>query len=209
MRSHGLVLKPAVEMAALPDATLLARHQSPPLRGIMRDMLKFSTNLTAEVAGMVASATRADAQRGLRTSALGMTRWTTGRAGIVPTFVDHSGLGDASRISAGDMVHLLTAEGVQRELYDILKPIAMRDDERNIIADHPARVMAKTGTLNFVSTLAGYLTTGGGRDLAFAFFAADLEARARGKAAGDGMSNADILSLTEQESRERRRDRAV
>ena len=36
---------------------------------------------------------------------------------------------------------------------------------------------AKTGTLNFVSTLAGYLDTDTGRKLSFAIFAYDPEAR--------------------------------
>ena len=50
--------------------------------------------------------------------------------------------------------------------------------------NHPLKVAAKTGTLNFVSGLGGYVTTPGGRDLAFAIFAADLPRRA-GLAPGD------------------------
>ena len=37
----------------------------------------------------------------------------------------------------------------------------------------------------FVSCLAGYIRTASGRDLAFAIFAADLEARERGKRTGE------------------------
>ena len=36
---------------------------------------------------------------------------------------------------------------------------------------------AKTGTLNFVSSLAGFVTVPGGRDLAFAIFTADTARR--------------------------------
>ncbi|MFD1808302.1 D-alanyl-D-alanine carboxypeptidase [Gemmobacter lanyuensis] len=38
---------------------------------------------------------------------------------------------------------------------------------------------AKTGTLNFVSALAGYITPPGGRQMAFAIFTADPDRRAR------------------------------
>jgi D-alanyl-D-alanine carboxypeptidase/D-alanyl-D-alanine-endopeptidase (penicillin-binding protein 4) len=42
----------------------------------------------------------------------------------------------------------------------------------------PPEVFAKTGTLNFVSGLGGYLRPSGGRPLAFAIFAADPDRRA-------------------------------
>ena len=45
--------------------------------------------------------------------------------------------------------------------------------------DSPLEVVAKTGTLNFVSSLAGYIRTPNGRDLAFAIFSSDLPHRAR------------------------------
>jgi D-alanyl-D-alanine carboxypeptidase/D-alanyl-D-alanine-endopeptidase (penicillin-binding protein 4) len=66
-----------------------------------------------------------------------------------------------------------------------MKQIVMTNDARENLPNFEGEVRAKTGTLNFVSTLAGYLRTGQGRDLAFAIFAADGDARARGKAAGD------------------------
>ena len=183
-RSHGLVLKSPVEITALPNAPVIAVHESANLRDVMRDMLKYSTNLTAEAAGLAATKTLTNQTRGLRTSALGMTRWAKDRAGIGPEFADHSGLGDASRISAGDMVSFLTAENVKAQLFPIMKNIVMRDDNKKPIKNYPAIVQAKTGTLNFVSSLAGYIRTASGRELAFAIFAADLEARERGKITG-------------------------
>jgi len=164
---------------------VLATQTSAPMREILRDMLRFSTNLTAEVSGLTATAARADAKRGLRTSALSMTQWARARAGITPEFVDHSGLGDQSRISAQEMVSLMTADGVATQLSPILKSITMTDENRERIRDFPGEVRAKTGTLNFVSSLAGYLTTKSGRQLSFAFFATDLEARERGKRSAD------------------------
>jgi D-alanyl-D-alanine carboxypeptidase/D-alanyl-D-alanine-endopeptidase (penicillin-binding protein 4) len=66
-------------------------------------------------------------------------------------------------------------------LRPILKYIVMTNEERREIRNFPADVRAKTGTLNFVSSLAGYVQTPGGRDLAFTIFAAEPEARAAGK----------------------------
>ena len=185
-RAEGIALSSPVAAAARPQGTALASVASPPLRELMRSMLRFSTNITAEVAGLAATAKRADAQRGLRTSALGMARWADRRAGGLATqFVDHSGLGDASRISAADMVTLLMAPGVAETLRPIMRQIALIGPDEVAITDDRIAIRAKTGTLNFVSSLAGYLRTQSGRDLAFAIFAADLDARERGKQQGD------------------------
>lgn len=184
-RGQGIVLSPPVEVPDAPTGDVLAVHESDDLRGMMRAMLRFSTNITAEAAGMTATQRLSGQQRGLRTSALGMTRWAKERAGIAPSFADHSGLGDTTRITAADMVTLLNADGVDDVLFPILKDIPFRDDKKRVIKDHPATVVAKTGTLNFVSSLAGYIRTRGGRNLTFAIFAADLEAREIGKASND------------------------
>lgn len=41
----------------------------------------------------------------------------------------------------------------------------------------PQRVVAKTGTLNFVSGLVGYMTTASGEDRVFAIYSADVARR--------------------------------
>ena len=184
-RSQGIVLKPAKEIAVLPDGPVLAVHRGLPLTGLMRAMLRFSTNLTAEATGLKATAVAADQNRGLRTSALSMARWAAARAsGIAPDFVDHSGLGDASRVTAADMTRFLMADGVKGALQPIMKDIPLVNAQREVIQNSAVSIRAKTGTLNFVSSLAGYMRTSSGRDLAFAYFAADLEARAEGKLHG-------------------------
>tara|TARA_R110002051_G_scaffold93824_2_gene163600 strand:+ start:12539 stop:14041 length:1503 start_codon:yes stop_codon:yes gene_type:complete len=182
--NNNLVLTAPVEVAQLPDAPVVAEHTSAELRDVLLNMMKYSTNLTAEAAGLAATKARTGQIRGLRTSALGMTQWVRARAGIAPIFADHSGLGDTSRMTAADMVKFLTAGGVRAQLYPIMKQIVLTDEDNKTIKNHPAVVQAKTGTLNFVSCLAGYIRTAGGRELAFAIFAADLEARERGKQAG-------------------------
>ncbi|MDX8347077.1 D-alanyl-D-alanine carboxypeptidase/D-alanyl-D-alanine-endopeptidase [Cognatiyoonia sp. IB215446] len=184
-RSHGIVLKRARSIAELPNAHVLTTHQGVPMTQLMRGMLRFSTNITAEAAGLAATAARAGENRGLRTSALGMARWATDRVGgIAPEFVDHSGLGDLSRVTAGDMVRFLLAKDVATTLHPILRTLPLVDDNRQRIPNETALIRAKTGTLNFVTGLAGYLRSAKGREYAFAYFAADLDARERGKLLG-------------------------
>ena len=184
-KDQGITLKAPVEVFEMPKGDVLAAFEGQTVTEVMRDMLKYSTNITAEAAGMAATEKLTGQKRGLRTSALGMSHWARARAGIAPSFADHSGLSDATRISAMDMVRLLNADQVMAQLQPILKDIAFKDEDNKQLKDHPATVLAKTGTLNFVSCLAGYLRTAGGRDLTFAIFAADLDAREKGKLSED------------------------
>ena len=59
----------------------------------------------------------------------------------------------------------------------------MRDANGKVDKGHPVRVRAKTGTLNFVSALAGFLTAPDGTELAFAIFTSDLPRRQRARKA--------------------------
>jgi len=64
-----------------------------------------------------------------------------------------------------------------------LKPIPVRDARGRIQKNHPIKVHAKTGTLNFVSGLGGFMTSADGTEMAFVIFAADTNTRARIKRA--------------------------
>ncbi len=176
--AQGISLGAPKIVDALPSGEVLVRHQSLDLRRILRDMLKWSTNLTAEMMGLAATAARGGQPDSLKASAEQMNLWARENLGMeTVALVDHSGLGDDSRVTAKDMVTALLkvhSEGLR----EILKPIAMRDAKRKVIKDHPIKVDAKTGTLNFVSSLAGYLTGPDGTEMAFAIFAADESIRA-------------------------------
>ena len=178
-RSRGLDLPAPERVSGAPAGTLLAERRSPALRPMLEGMLRYSTNITAEAIGLQASAARGPRPGGLDASAERMSAWLRGRIGREgPRLVDHSGLGVDSRISAADMVRTLVALGPEADLSPILKDIPMRDAAYRPIPDSPLSIRAKTGTLHFVSALAGYATAPDGTDLAFATFSADLERRA-------------------------------
>ncbi|MEP1945050.1 MAG: D-alanyl-D-alanine carboxypeptidase/D-alanyl-D-alanine-endopeptidase, partial [Sulfitobacter sp.] len=176
--AQGIRIKQPKLITTVPTSQALVVHQSQDLKRILRDMLKWSTNLTAEMMGLSATTARVGKPQSLKSSAEQMNVWANETLGMQSSgLVDHSGLGDDSRLTAQDMVTALM-KAHNQGLREILKPIAMRDAKRKVIPDHPIKVNAKTGTLNFVSSLAGYLTGPDGKEMAFAIFAADQDVRA-------------------------------
>ncbi|UWQ90642.1 D-alanyl-D-alanine carboxypeptidase/D-alanyl-D-alanine-endopeptidase [Rhodobacteraceae bacterium M382] len=183
MRANGVVLKKGV-VGRSTGGTVLAQRQSVPLSKILYGMLKYSNNLTAEMVGMTATAARGVRMRSLKDSGGAMSDWAAQRYGMTGTrMVDHSGLGDASRMTAVDLVGALVKVRKTGVLHPLLKPFPMRDAKGRINKTHPIKVNAKTGTLNFVSGLGGFMTAADGTELAFAIFVADVDRRARIKRA--------------------------
>lgn len=178
-RANGIVLGRVQVTREAPQGTVLVLHQSDPLDSILRGMLKYSTNLTAEMVGMAASRARGATLESLADSAAEMNRWALEAYGVTGiAMVDHSGLGDASRMAPGDLVTALVAAKKAGTLRPLLKKFTLADSQGRPVKDHPIKVDAKTGTLNFVSGLGGFITTPGGSDLAFAIFTADVDHRA-------------------------------
>lgn len=178
-RANGIVLPAAQLVNRAPSGTQVALHQSDPLQNILRDMLKFSNNLIAEMVGLAATTKRKGAPSSLRASAGEMSRWANSALGMRKSkLVDHSGLGDASKMTAEDMCQAMVRARAQG-FRGLLKEIGLRDAKGRTQKNHPIKVHAKTGTLNFVSTLAGYMTSPNGTELVFAIFAADEPTRSR------------------------------
>lgn len=174
----GLTL-PAPEVTAAPVAgATLARRESQPLGPMLVDMLRFSTNLTAEVVGLAATRAGGANPAGLAASGAAMADWARARYRLGPlALVNHSGLTARSAMSPAEMVRLLVA-AAPGGLPGMLKERPLRDADGKPLETPGVRVAAKTGTLDFVSALAGYVEGPGDRRRAFAIFAADLEARA-------------------------------
>jgi D-alanyl-D-alanine carboxypeptidase/D-alanyl-D-alanine-endopeptidase (penicillin-binding protein 4) len=179
-RAQGILLKKPRVTQNASQGQILARYQSAPLADIIRDMLKYSTNVTAEVLGLAASAQNGSTPSTLAGSGRKMASWAGPALGMKSArFTDHSGLGDQSRVPASEMVAALVAANPRGPLHSLMKDIKLKDEEGKVLKNHTAKVRAKTGTLNFVSALAGYITTADNTELAFAIFTADLDTRAK------------------------------
>ena len=184
--AHGIHLKPAEIVQALPEGVVeIASDQSEPLAEVLRDMLKYSTNMTAEIVGLTASGAGSQ-----QWSAAAMREWARVRFGFSGWLVDHSGLGADNRVTAGDLVRMMLAADhnpVAARLMGLLHETGLADADGKQSKSSPVRIFAKTGTLNFVSALSGYVVPPKGRKLAFAILTADVPRR-------------EALALNERES---------
>ncbi|NIZ13617.1 D-alanyl-D-alanine carboxypeptidase/D-alanyl-D-alanine-endopeptidase [Phaeobacter sp. HF9A] len=178
-RAHGIALPAPKQIRHNPGGTVIADHPSTPLPVMLQAMLKYSNNLMAEMIGMTASLHRGERPNTLRDSGRRMSAWAEASLGMQQCkMTDHSGLGEDSRLTARDLVRALVVADKSGALKPLLKPIYLQDAQGRPIKNHPVKIAAKTGTLNFVSGLGGFVTAEDGRELAFAIFSADLDARA-------------------------------
>jgi len=168
-RAEGIMTAGPVERADAVEGVVLHTHRSDVLPPLLEDMLRYSTNITAEIMGLTASQTLGPV-RTLQGSADRMNAWLKKTYGLrTVSLEDHSGLGDDSRITATDMVRAMVGSGPGGALRPLMKEFAL-DDRR-------FQVDAKTGTLNFVSALTGYVSGPSGDPLAFAIFCGDIPRR--------------------------------
>ncbi len=177
----GISLKPSQPLPAdLPSATSLSALNSAALPQILRGMLKYSTNLTAECVGLSATQALGARPETLAASGRSMASWYAAQMPYPAemTFSDHSGLTDSTRISSRDLATALAQRGAITELGPLLKPVTLRDRQGNQLSDYPTAIFAKTGTLNFVSALGGYIVPPSGKRYAFCIMSADLDRRA-------------------------------
>jgi D-alanyl-D-alanine carboxypeptidase/D-alanyl-D-alanine-endopeptidase (penicillin-binding protein 4) len=175
-QAQGIRLPAAQSAASAMPGQVLVTHDSSALLRVLKDMMAFSTNLTAEAVGMAASA-RAGVGGDHRASAAAMADWLAKRAGVTDAVLhDHSGLGAATRISAAGMVQAIRALGPKAGLRGLMKPYVFKGETGRKGAI-PALVEAKTGTLNFVSALTGFMVAADGRELVFAIFTGDVARR--------------------------------
>ncbi|WP_372801179.1 D-alanyl-D-alanine carboxypeptidase/D-alanyl-D-alanine endopeptidase [Paracoccus seriniphilus] len=167
-RAKGLVLPRPEVISQLPAATEVVAHESPQLRELLRDMLKFSTNLTAEVIGL-----RASGAAGQAASADAMQGWLQ-EQGLGQDFLlrDHSGLSTQSRVTALGLARAVSVAKGAEELAGLLK-VNPLDEDLGVNERRDFTVSGKTGTLNFVSNLTGHLKTTDGKAASFAILCTD------------------------------------
>jgi D-alanyl-D-alanine carboxypeptidase/D-alanyl-D-alanine-endopeptidase (penicillin-binding protein 4) len=155
------------------DARMLASVHSPPLSVLLRLMDVPSDDFFAEMLTKqlgVRSVGSGSIHAGARTISA-----TIRSFGVAPRIVDGSGLSRSDRSSPQQVVHLLKevwGTSIGQALQADLPVVGVSGTARRIGAGTSAqgRCVAKTGTLNDVTNLAGYCGARGGHELAFALF---------------------------------------
>ena len=175
MRAEGIQASAGRRTRTSPrNAQLLATEPSPSLSVMLRLMNVRSDDLFAE---LLAKQLGVLFGRGgtITAGAQVIARTVASRYALHPTILDGSGLGRADRTSPLQLVDLLrdvwgTATG--QELAASLPTVGVNGTVEDIGARTPAqgRCVAKTGSLDDVSNLAGYCTTRGRQALAFGIF---------------------------------------
>lgn len=182
-RLYGIDLPPPER--GEPDAVIrtLSVHESRPLRDLVRNMLWYSNNLMAELIGLSAAKAITPEPSSLETSAdvilatlkqdMADLSWQHAR------LVNHSGLSSANRLTPRHLAAILHRGWSDGTLRTILPgsgwsgTLAKRLDEPN----QALRIWAKTGSINYVAGLAGYLLSSAYGPAAFAIMISDENAR--------------------------------
>ncbi|MCB9958385.1 MAG: D-alanyl-D-alanine carboxypeptidase/D-alanyl-D-alanine-endopeptidase [Rhodospirillaceae bacterium] len=195
-REAGIALAAPESGMAPAGAVVLASHQSRPLSEIVRGVLRFSNNLSAEMVGLAAMRALAGQPLEIAQSGRLMGFWLSERFPGIDwqgfLLDNHSGLSTASRVTSRQLVDLLVSIDGQRfgdgEYVDLLRMVPWvgeLNEERRTAGLPPVSIRAKSGTMNYAVGLAGLLEPGDGRRLAFAIFVNDQGARAALDAAAD------------------------
>lgn len=170
---------------------LLAVHQSAPLVEILSVVNKQSHNLYAE--NVVRTVGRVVLGEGSAEAGARAVRYflecELGAEGLVLEMVDGSGLSPLNRVSAGSLVRLLgyMAESTWWDAFWSTLPEAGRADGlRRMYGTRAAgNLRAKTGTINNVSALSGYVRTRDGERLVFSIVSNDVPSTWRAKVVED------------------------
>ena len=190
-------------------AKLLAAHDSLPLSAVLVEMNKHSDNFIAETLlktlGAEARAAARAAPGATWADGLAAVRAALLHVGLTGTYryENGSGLFGASEVSAHQLVALLRgAYGDYRIGPQLIASLPVGGEDGTLAKrwhDRPARgrVYAKTGTLDKVTTLAGFAGVDGRHVLAFAILVNDIPAGQRNpsRAMADDMVDAMVAYL--------------
>jgi D-alanyl-D-alanine carboxypeptidase/D-alanyl-D-alanine-endopeptidase (penicillin-binding protein 4) len=186
LKQRGIRVGTRVKLGAAPaSAALIASYDSDELSDIVRSMNKASSNFIAE---MLVKALGAELKGppGTWPKGIEVTQDLLAELGISRgsyQLRNGSGLNDTNRFSAHQMINLLTAVWkrfpVAAEFVSSLG-IAARDGTMRLRmegTDAAGRLRAKTGTLDKVTALSGFVQSTGGERFAFSVLVNDWSGR--------------------------------
>lgn len=180
----GIKVKGKVRVGAAPGKglKLLARRYSDSLTRLAADVNKWSNNIMAE--GLLRAIGKKKGKGDWASGQAAVEGFLTGEVGLKDfTYVNGSGLFGNTRFSPKQLVQVLSHMYMRRPAlpeYEASMAIGGRDGTlRKRYKDTDAgRVRAKTGTLNGVSCLTGYVYQADGTPVAFSVLVNDASAPA-------------------------------
>jgi serine-type D-Ala-D-Ala carboxypeptidase/endopeptidase (penicillin-binding protein 4) len=174
LRGAGIRAKAARRTGVTPPgAKQLASVSSPPMSVLLRltDVPSddfFAEMLTKQLGARVGGA-------GSTAGGVSVIAQVVASHGVAPKIVDGSGLSrqdQSSPLQVVDLLHSVWGTPLGRELLADLPVVGIEGTVGRLALHTPAqgRCRAKTGTLNYVTNLAGYCRSRGGQTIAFALF---------------------------------------
>ena len=184
----GISVPTPEDTGGTPKGRTVAKHNSSTVYEMLRGMMKYSNNLTAEALGASAAYTNGQRPRSI-VSAAGMTARRTAKdvGGIGGngwsgfSLENHSGLSVRSRMTPRQLAFILR-DGKRRwgdpylALYNNRSLNARRLGLPTGIAAPDHSIYGKTGSMHFVHGLAGFITVKD-RPMVYAFMANEDESR--------------------------------
>lgn len=161
----------------LNEKLLLESYQSPPLAEIIRDINKFSNNIAARQLYLTLSTTSSNVPATLTNSNVVIRQWLRSKNLNFPELIieNGSGLSRKSRISTrhvGELLLTAFQSPMMPEFVSSLPIIAVDGTMKKRLDGTPfsGRAHIKTGLLNGVKTMAGYMLDKSGKRFAVVFF---------------------------------------
>lgn len=177
LQQRGIQVDGAPRIGVAPPGPTVASVRSAPLRDVVAELLTTSDNQTAE---LLTKELGHQAGRGGTTAAgigvLADTATSLGLAGPTSVTADGSGLDPSDRVTCDELVRVLDHAGGPDSLIGRGLPIAAETGTlRTRFQGTPVagKLRAKTGRLNGVSSLAGYVPLASGEVATFSFVAND------------------------------------
>ena len=190
--THGIQLP--LPQPGLPPASArpVYTHASPALSQLLADTLRYSSNLSAELIGQVASRHLTGRPLAIRESAAALTVWYRRQLPNTDWQAfdshNHSGLSSRSRHTPRQLAAILrhgwrppTDRATRFDFAGLLPDVGRSSPPQ----PSRVRVRAKSGTMHYADGLAGYVRTRRGRRLGFVILLTDFARRAALDAAFD------------------------
>ncbi len=180
LRGRGLIVADPSEGAVPEGATAVASIESPPVPEIVGELLRESDNMTAEV--LTKELGKRYGKGGTWAEGTRVIKETVAKAGLDAdgyAAVDGSGLDLSDRLSCTLLMDALDLVGRDSPVTAGFAVAGQTGTLAQRFKGSPAegRLRAKTGSLNNVAGLVGYVDAGDDRTLEFALLANDLPDR--------------------------------